>query len=583
MSDNEPIFNAAKVSGGTRLLTNKLCSLLGCSNLPEVQALAPRVTLTNEVALTLAFVGQYNAGKSTLIKALTGRDDVTIDADVCTHEVTAYAWHDLRLLDTPGVQAGISEHDAQTEKSILESDLVIFVITAELFSDSTASYFRRLMLDGGKVRQSLLVVNKMTLDGGSEDVKRPYIDQVCQPLTSQDFNMVFMDAKCYLDSIACKEDADKQELQAASCFDTFVATLSRFASERCDLGRLTKPLFLIRSVAQQAAALAGTDQPAERAAIELLGRLDACIQESKMKLRSRLHGLVGTVAGRIERAGDTLADVIHEGASQENLDAAKQTSEQEVESAHASLGDAATVIIQEEVAHLEDSLAAISRSSLGRRVMEDINQGNLRVQSVFAGSFDRTRLPEAQLGQVPKIESSGLKAGADVAQNIGGMLANWAAGPKAGGGFLSATQATGGEAHRFVYDAGKFFGKNFKPWEAVKWARWLGNVGKALGVAGQILSVVVEIQDEIQDQKRQTELAGHRNDCRAQFREMAAILRSAFGAQYRDYERIQFDSEIAALQSIRDQLLGDQSSRSEESKAFTVIAAKADELIRMLN
>lgn len=97
MSYNAPIFNASKVCGDTRVLTNELCGLLKCSKLAEVQDLAPRMTQTNDVALTLAFIGHYNAGKSTLIKALTDRDNVTIDADVCTHEVTAYAWHDLRL------------------------------------------------------------------------------------------------------------------------------------------------------------------------------------------------------------------------------------------------------------------------------------------------------------------------------------------------------------------------------------------------------------------------------------------------------------------------------------------------------
>jgi polynucleotide 5'-kinase involved in rRNA processing len=101
MSYNAPIFNASKVCGDTRVLTNELCGLLKCSKLSEVLALVPSMTGTkvgdDDVALTLAFIGQYNAGKSTLIKALTDRDNVTIDADVCTHEVTAYAWHDLRL------------------------------------------------------------------------------------------------------------------------------------------------------------------------------------------------------------------------------------------------------------------------------------------------------------------------------------------------------------------------------------------------------------------------------------------------------------------------------------------------------
>ena len=62
------------------------------------------------------------------------------------------------------------------------------------------------------------------------------------------------------------------------------------------------------------------------------------------------------------------------------------------------------------------------------------------------------------------------------------MLGNWAAGPGAAGqGFFRAAEVAGGGAHKFVYGAGKFFDKNFKPWEAVKYAKWIGNLGKALG------------------------------------------------------------------------------------------------------
>jgi hypothetical protein len=63
---------------------------------------------------------------------------------------------------------------------------------------------------------------------------------------------------------------------------------------------------------------------------------------------------------------------------------------------------------------------------------------------------------------------------------------------------------------------------------------------------------------------------------------MAASLRSAFETQYKEYEQVQFDAEIGALRSILGQIVSDLSSRSGESKAFTAIAAKADELIRML-
>ena len=49
-----------------------------------------RRTLGERALLSLAFSGQYSAGKSTIISALTGRSDIHISADVATDEVQAY-------------------------------------------------------------------------------------------------------------------------------------------------------------------------------------------------------------------------------------------------------------------------------------------------------------------------------------------------------------------------------------------------------------------------------------------------------------------------------------------------------------
>ncbi|MCX6879186.1 MAG: 50S ribosome-binding GTPase [Verrucomicrobia bacterium] len=349
MKQKPPTFIAADVSAKTKVLSKELQERLIASAIPEVQVIAPQVAnaLARDAgaALTLAFVGQYNAGKSTMIKALTGRDDIAIDADVCTNEVTAYSWHDLLLLDTPGVQAGKEDHDALTEQAILRSDLVVFVITAELFSDASARYFRHLMLDGGKAKESMLVVNKMTLDNGTEGAKRPDIDKVCNPLGSHDFSTVFMDAKCYLDSLNCADERDQRELREASGFDAFIDTLNRFILERCDLGRITLPLFQLRSISQQAAVITGADQPTERAAIELLGRLDACVGESKAQLKTRLKGALGRAERRIERAGDDLANAIHDEASPEEIKASEEASCQSVTDAQRDLADEAGQMI----------------------------------------------------------------------------------------------------------------------------------------------------------------------------------------------------------------------------------------------
>jgi hypothetical protein len=178
----------------------------------------------------------------------------------------------------------------------------------------------------------------------------------------------------------------------------------------------------------------------------------------------------------------------------------------------------------------------------------------------------------------------GFQKGGDIAQKIGAMLGNWAAGPGAAGqGFFRAAEVAGGGAHKFVYGAGKFFGKNFKPWEAVKYAKWIGNLGKALGAAGAVISVVVEIRNEIQAEQQQLKLTESRNEVRNQFREMARNLSDSFESQYREFESVQYDGEVDALRSIRNQLVGGHAGLSEESKTFVALAARADELIRHLN
>lgn len=45
--------------------------------------------------LNIAFVGQYSSGKSSLIKGLTGLDDIPIGSGVTTDQVTKYDYKDL--------------------------------------------------------------------------------------------------------------------------------------------------------------------------------------------------------------------------------------------------------------------------------------------------------------------------------------------------------------------------------------------------------------------------------------------------------------------------------------------------------
>jgi small GTP-binding protein len=71
--------------------------------------------------------GVYNAGKSTLINALMGKEAAAVDDVPTTDSVVSYDWRQFRILDTPGIDAPI-EHENVTNSQMLKADAIIFVV-----------------------------------------------------------------------------------------------------------------------------------------------------------------------------------------------------------------------------------------------------------------------------------------------------------------------------------------------------------------------------------------------------------------------------------------------------------------------
>lgn len=71
--------------------------------------------------------GVYNAGKSTLINALIGKEAAAVDDVPTTDSVATYVWRQFRILDTPGIDAPI-EHENVTNSQLLKADAIIFVV-----------------------------------------------------------------------------------------------------------------------------------------------------------------------------------------------------------------------------------------------------------------------------------------------------------------------------------------------------------------------------------------------------------------------------------------------------------------------
>lgn len=134
----------------------------------------------------LVVAGEYNAGKSSLINALVGRNVLAEGPTPTTSTITKLKYADqslgavldedgvlvagepvevlanrLQIVDTPGTNAITREHETLTRDFLPLCDIVLFVTSADRpFSESERSFLESIRKWGKKV---VMVVNKMDL------------------------------------------------------------------------------------------------------------------------------------------------------------------------------------------------------------------------------------------------------------------------------------------------------------------------------------------------------------------------------------------------------------------------------------
>ena len=198
----------------------------------------PKGAFESGKPVSLVFAGQYSAGKSTIVKALTGLDIAT-GHEITTEEAQAYDWHGIRVVDTPGIGTGRRpDHDEISYKAISDADLLVYVVTYAGFDDLIARDFRELLIDRNKASEMVLVVNKMRdADKGNSSEQRKVIaddlTKVTKPFTPKQLRTVFVDALAYLKSeeVADERPERASRLQEQSNFAELVDTLNSFVEE----------------------------------------------------------------------------------------------------------------------------------------------------------------------------------------------------------------------------------------------------------------------------------------------------------------------------------------------------------------
>jgi small GTP-binding protein len=157
----------------------------------DLARLAQSVRQLDELFL-LVVVGEFNAGKSALVNVLIGRDVLPEGVTPTTAKITLVRFgdqldthvtpegvaevsapvgllRDLHVVDTPGTNAVLREHEAVTTEFVPRADVVLAVTSADRpFTETERVFLERVKAWGKKI---VFVVNKIDILEGDAQVQ----------------------------------------------------------------------------------------------------------------------------------------------------------------------------------------------------------------------------------------------------------------------------------------------------------------------------------------------------------------------------------------------------------------------------
>lgn len=538
---------------------------------PEYQPFAEEIrsqleALREARLVRVAFVGQYSAGKSTLISALTGRNDIKIDADIATDRAANYDWNDILLTDTPGLYTERADHDAITYQAIAASDLLVFTITSSLFDRLILGNFIRLAYKEGYRRKMLLVVNKMNMeDRPFEELTHNYSQSLTRALAAEgydlaDFRLVFVDAADYLQGLRDHEP----DLIELSNFHTFLEALNGFVKEYGVLGRLDTPIRAAMREIERALLSQHADEE-NRRFFQLLDRMEQRILRARHDMDIEVRRITSELRGKIiSRSGQLVVSI---GDPKADLSAESDKVELYIANTVGTAQQQLEQRLDERNRELSAEMREVLSSELGQYYLGVIAAGRIDPEHPHQTDNATLRRNFDTLNEVLQKGSNGYLRLAGVAGTTG----------KAG-----ALEIAGSSAHQGIYAIGKFFGYKFRPWEAVKLTRNIANVAKFVGPVLTLAGVLLDAYDLYMQQENERKLVAAQNQCATTFKEIASDIELQFQRQFEAYKAEVYNPALELIARRRAEALSHQAERSQLFQHLDACRSRLDGLLSQI-
>ena len=524
-----------------------------------------------DAQISIVVAGQYSAGKSTIIKMLTGRNDIEIGAKITTQKADIYEWNGLRIVDTPGIHTELRpDHDEISYSEIASADMLIYVITNELFDNYLAEHFRKLAIDKNKAGEMILVVNKMerTAYGNTEiqqSILREDLRKVLDPYTPEQMNLCFLDAQSYIDGLEEREDDPEEadELIETSGYEDFIKTLNHFVSTKGTIAKETTRLYMLdEQLGKAIKSLEPHSSDKNIDALELnFQEQRHTFSDARNRLKQEIMDIYVSAATEIRTIGLDAANIITEGCNKDEVERELEDKVRKAEKIIDSCQEKSVEVFENRLEEVGEALDSIENSEVTKNMKASLE-----------GNFDV--LPENIKKILTGASGGAHKAGQFVLQNAYKSGVN---------GGLKLSNFSGSTIHDLVKKAGHSIGYKFKPWEAIKLTKGIAIGSQILGALGVGASIFMQIKADQDEDKRAEELRKNRQNIRSQFNTAANELEDHGRVFVRENISKSLDNSIQNIDNKIKEIQSTRTDRNQLCRDMEEMQSKCHTLIREIH
>ena len=519
--------------------------------------------IAKEDKISVAFIGQYSSGKSTIIKALTGEKDILIDADIATGEVTPYAWGgSFLLVDTPGLKTGEKEeHDKKTHEAIERSDLLVYCITSDLFSDITREDFKKL---AAQYRTKLfLVINKMNAETGDYDeLVENYSDSINKTLSPEysivDFHHFFVDAKDYLQGIT----DDDQDYIDDSYFDKFIEKLNEFIELKELTGKLLTPVTVLLNSVDNTLNEVEEDEHIKEGRC-LIKKICETIEEKKRAFIKNSNEDVQRTANKFIHKGDDVA--MHLG--EKGYEFSEKAFQEFSEPLQAELRNNIQKYFEQYAEEVDAEVHKVISTERAQHFFEEQKRRFDKKYKSDNGNSERLADIDKSITHAVSVATPKINAWL-------GKFANVSEGSK-----ISIWTVNGSDLHKTVKNVGHKFGYKFKPFEALKITKKIAKISNWVAPILTSAGVFIEGAMWIVEKLGEKKIKKIKNEIKVVFKEVSEDTLKYYNEQVHSAAK-EFDSIRDSLQEELAKLENESVRNDDFSKQLLAVK---NELIILRN